>query len=369
MNVRIGVSFSSDVQTAVTEAAFLIKKPVLILFFAPVAQFAHISQALSLRFPTATVVGTTTHYLYSSKGLSISSLGLVSFEDGVECAAGVIEEIKRYPMKYVSSVKNAHDAIPHDDTVCLEFTTALSMSEELVLATLNSVCEEYDTPIFGASAGLSDDDFVQGKPSYVSCNGKVYSDASVYCFIHNQHGRIIPFKENIYKPTSAVFKATSVDVRNRIIHELDGMPIVKVLCDALHCTPQNLKAYLQIYPLGRVVEDTLYMSDFNTIFDDGSISWNARIYNGTNVCLTKPDDYRSITQMTMKKIHEQIEKPSFTLMCHCLARTMFYKQEGYLDEYARICGRELAPLLGLSSTGEQMLTTHLNQTMTALVFE
>lgn len=272
-------------------------------------------------------------------------------------------------MKYAPAVKDAHDAVSHDNTVCFEFTTAHSMSEELVLATLNSICEEYDIPVYGASAGLSGADFASGKESYVSLNGKVYTDASVFFFIHNVKGKIVLVKENVYQPTSTTFTATSVDVKNRLLRELDGRPAVKVLSEVLRCEPRNLAAKLKVFPLARVVGDDLLMSDFNTVFEDGSISWNTRIYNGTKVCLAKPSDYRAITQQTCDKIHTQLKNPSFTFMCHCLARTLYYQDEGYLDEYARVCGKSLSPLLGFSSTGEQLNNMHLNQTMTAAIFE
>src|SRR5574344_326088 len=369
MKVRIGSSKAAEIKAAVAEASASDIKPGLILFFAPVAKFSESAAEMQKTFPTATIIGTTSHYLYASDGLSTDALGMVSFEDGIVFSTGIIEEIKRYPMKYASVVKAAHDAVPHDNTVCFEFTTALSMSEELVLATLNSICEEYDIPVFGGSAGLSAEEFFASKTSYVSLNGKVYTDASVFFFIHNVKGRIALFKENIYQPASSTYTVTSVDVKKRIVRELDGEPICKVLCRVLNCMPDELPHYLKIYPFGRKSNDDLLLSDFNTIFEDGSISWNTRIYNGTKICIVGPGDYRTITQQTFDLIHAQISKPSFTLLCHCLARTVFYEEEKYLNEYAKKCGEPLSPLIGFSSTGEQLRDMHLNQAMIAAVFE
>src|SRR5574344_1389775 len=314
MNVKIGTSNAVDARTAVLESTSTLRTPKLILFFAPSSRFGEVAAELRKCCANATIIGTTSHYLFSEKGVSVDSVGLVSFEDGIEFSAGVIEEIKRYPMKYAPAVKDAHDAVSHDNTVCFEFTTAHSMSEELVLATLNSICEEYDIPVYGASAGLSGADFASGKESYVSLNGKVYTDASVFFFIHNVKGKIVLVKENVYQPTSTTFTATSVDVKNRLLRELDGRPAVKVLSEVLRCEPRNLAAKLKVFPLARVVGDDLLMSDFNTVFEDGSISCNTRIYNGTKVCLAKPSDYRAITQQTCDKIHTQLKNPSFTFM-------------------------------------------------------
>lgn len=369
MRVSVGVSNSSDTETAIKEAMVEVKSPSLVLFFAPVSLFKKLSEALHTKFPSTIVIGTTSAYMYSQSGLSYNSVCIVSFADGIKVSGGVIEEIKRYPMKYAPRVKEAQSVVPHENTVCFEFTTAFSNSEELVLATLNSVCTEFSIPVFGGTAGTNSDETNDCTESYISYNGAVHTDASVFFFIHNVKGRIALIKENIYTATSSAFTATSVDVKNRIISELDGQPVSKVFCSMLHCIPSELPGYLSIYPLGRMVGSDLYISDFNKIYDDGSISWHTRIYNGTRVCLVKPDDYAAITKQTFDKIHAEIKTASFTLLIHCIARTLYYKQIEYLDEYARLCGKNLSPLAGFSSTGEQLGNVHLNQTMIAAVFE
>src|SRR5574344_271649 len=108
MNVKIGISAIDDVRTSALEATSLLKTPKLILFFAPASRFAAVAAELRKCCATATIVGTTSHYLFSVTGVSDNALGLVSFEDGIEFSAGVIEEIRRYPMKYAPVVKEAH---------------------------------------------------------------------------------------------------------------------------------------------------------------------------------------------------------------------------------------------------------------------
>ena len=39
-------------------------------------------------------------------------------------------------------------------------------------------------------------------------------------------------------------------------------------------------------------------------------------------------------QETKERIKREIPKPSFSIMCHCLARTILFTNEGYLDEYS-----------------------------------
>ena len=369
MKVTVGMSDSQNEAEAVQEAVKNLGNSKLILFFAPLEKFISITVLLSRQFHGVTIVGTTNYYGYTQAGLSVGSLIVVSFEEGISFSCGILEEIKRYPMKFAPAVTKSLSEIPHDNTVCLEFTTAFSKSEELVVSTLDSLCSPCMIPVVGASAGMNDEQFGSQQPTYISLNGKVFLDATVFLMLHNDKGRIALFKENVYKPTSTYFTVTSVDVRNRIINELDGHPAVQVFAKALQCTPEEVPEKLRVTPLGRVVRDELYLCDFCETFADGSVSWNARIYNNTRICLVRLDDYKKITQQTFDAIHNKIASPSFTLLIHCLARTLYYKQIGFLDEYSRACAKNLSPLAGLSSTGEQLYDMHLNQTMIAVVFE
>ena len=56
-------------------------------------------------------------------------------------------------------------------------------------------------------------------------------------------------------------------------------------------------------------------------------------------------------------------------MCHCLARTILFTNEGYLDEYSKEMHSVLGDYVGFSGYGEQYGSQHFNQTMTVAVFE
>ena len=56
-------------------------------------------------------------------------------------------------------------------------------------------------------------------------------------------------------------------------------------------------------------------------------------------------------------------------MCHCLARSILFDGDGYLQEYAKTMGSVLGNYVGFSGYGEQYGEQHFNQTMTFAVFE
>lgn len=375
MKVLTGISTRPNVEHAVNEAVSSFGVPKMIIFFSAATAFAEISEKISARYPHALVLGTTSYYTYFNQNISQNALTVISFEDDIDCSGGVIEEIKRYPLKYVSRVKNAVDMLPPsfigtENTICLEFATAFSLSEELVLATLNSICGEYDIPVIGGTAGVSPLEAMAGSgTTYVSLNGKVYEDACIFAFIRNKKGRIKLFKENIYKPTSKSFMTTSVDVQHRIIRTLDNMPVADVLQKALKCTKEHLPQLLSESPIGRIVGNEIYISDYAGIYDDGSIGWSTRIYNNTKIILLKPGDLKKETQETLNRIIKDVPHPSFTFIIHCLARTMYYEKMNYLADYVSTVAAKLGNVSGFSSMGEQLRNHHLNQTMLAVVFE
>lgn len=369
MKILTGLSSASNVDVAVSQVIENFKTPELIIFFAPVSKFKAVAEKFKNLFSDTTVLGTTSHYMFSNNGISENTICAISFEEGIQFGSGVIEEIKRYPLKYAPVVKEQLNKVPKENTICMEFTTALSMSEELVLALYDTVCAPDSIPVFGGSSGMSETEFENKEKSFVSYNGKVYDEASIFVFIHNQKGKIEIFKQNIYKKSSDFFRVTDVDIKNRIVKELDGKPAAEVLAAEIPCVKEELPYYLQIYPVGRVMANGFYISDLNKVLPDGSVSWNSRIYNETRICLVEPDDYKKITNDTIKKVHEKIKDPSFVFMINCLALTVYYKKINYLSEFSDLMGKSFKYFAGFSSTGEQLNDMHLNQTMIMAVFE
>lgn len=369
MVVRTGFSTELDSIKAVEEVFSGITRAHLIIFLAPVSRFKEVHKLIVEKFPSTTIIGSSTSYVYSSNGVSVDSITAAIFEDGVEVSGGVIREINRYPMKYAGVVKTAAENVPLNNTICLEFTSALSMSEELVVATLNSVCEEINVPVVGGSAGLSLKEFKEGCKGFVSYNENVYTDECVFVFIHNNAGRIKIYKEIAFTPTSNWFKTTKVDIKNRVVCELDGQNAAKVLANAFHCTQEELPSHLADYPIGRVVGKDVYISDFNHVLPNGSVAWNTRIYNGIKFSILKPSDLPVTTNTTIEGILDEFPKPSFTFMIHCVGRTFLYEKENFLKDFASAYANKLSPVMGFSSTGEQLFDTHLNQTLLVIIFE
>ncbi|MBE5961654.1 MAG: hypothetical protein E7256_09785, partial [Lachnospiraceae bacterium] len=252
-----------------------------------------------------------------------------------------------------------------DDTICLEFSNALISCEELVLSTLNSVLAKKNIPVFGGSAG----DKGRAEKTLISLNGTIYQNGCAFVLIKNLGGKIRLYRENIYKPTGHQFIATKVDERNRVVYEYNNQPAAEVMAKAMGVSLEKLPPYLDSYPLGRIIGNEMYITANEAIRERRSMGYHARVYKNAKMALLEPDDYRAVLKKTREKVKEENKKPSLSLMVNCLARSMLFEADGYLNQFATEMGEALGQYIGFAGYGEQLREQHFNQTMILAVFE
>lgn len=366
MEYKIGKSNKEDAGYAVEEATAGFRQPKLVIFISDVQGFEAYTELLHERFNEATVLGVTTYVSLCQSGAYKNTLLVIGIESGIECAGGVLEEVDKYPIKYVECVQKSIRKISStQNTICLEFSSGLISSEELILTTLNSVLEDKKIPVFGGTAGNDGKTDV----TLVSYNGKVYQKACVFALVKNLNGRIKLYRENIYKPASNHFIATKVDERNRIVYEYDNKPAARVMAEALGTTIDKLPKYLDQNPVGRIIGDEMYITANKEVTKEQGMAYHARVYQNAQMVLLEPDEYRRVIEETIAEIQKDVPHPSLALMVHCLARSILFESQGYLNEYAQKMGRAVGDFVGSSGYGEQLGQQHFNQTMVIAVFE
>lgn len=372
MDVFVKSSQSYDVSLAVEEATEGLINPKLILYFAPTKTFKEITSFLNKKYPAATIVGSSSHCIYCNAQVDMNSFSVTAFYEDIVFKAGTIPEITRYPLKFADEIRENllsinTNTITKDNTICLEFTSAFSYSEELVLQTLDSICSPFNIQLVGGTAGTNkyQNDFT----SYVSLNGNILQEGCVYIFIKNLNGKIKIYKENIYKPTEYEFTATNVNVGKRIVNSFNNESASSVIMRALECDANTLPEQLIEHPLGRIVENDYYISAFDKLYEDESISWASRIYNNTKVSLLKLDDYKSIVKSTVNSIKKDFSSPSLVFLIQCEIRVNIFERENYLQEFQSNYSDSFPVVSGFSSHGEQINKIHLNQYLLVIVFE
>lgn len=366
MKYKVGKSSKSDSNESVYEATEGLLSPKLILFFSDIRHFEEYSQKIKSKFKNSIVLGSTTFASYSRDGACKEALLVMGIEDGIECYANVLEEVDRFPIKYIDRVTECVSKFNDTkNTVCFEISSALIKCEELVLSTLNSVLEEKNIPLFGGSSG----DYGRAEKTMISFNGTVYNNACAFVIIKNLGGKINLYRENIYKPTSHYFTATKVDVRNRVVYEYNNKPAAKVMAEALNTTVQELPRYLDSYPLGRVIGSDMYITANQMVTANNGMAYHARVYNNSKMVLLEPDDYKKVINNTIDKVKKEVPKPSLAIMINCLARSILFEKDNYLNAFAKDMGKALGDYIGFAGYGEQLNQQHFNQTMVLAVFE
>ncbi|MFL0253182.1 FIST signal transduction protein [Clostridium neuense] len=362
---KIGRGISKDFETALNEATKEFINPKLIIYYTSKSNFETFSRLLMKRFSKSIIIGCSAYKEICKDGLTNGALLVAGFEDGIECSAGVIGDIDKYPVKYIQNIQDSIASLSDpDNAMCLEFCVGTTNSEEKVLSTINSLLNVYGIPLFG---GTSADDG-EFKTTYVGLNGKVYTNHCVFVLIKNLNGKIKLYKENIFKPTKNNFIATKVNLRQRIVYELDGKPCAEVMANNLNVPLNNLPDLFGAHPLGRVVGNDIFISANKNLIDNKAISCYSRIYKNSQITLLEPDDYRQVLKTTIAKILSDFNHISFSLVINCVARTMLFESENFADTFAKELGK-LGNYIGFASHGEQMYDYHFNQTMIIAVFE
>ncbi len=366
------VAFSSntDANAALFECISQINQayaePKLLIYFSSPEPFIFYTEELKKSFPTATTIGAMNYVQFSSNGTAKEGLTILAIFSGIETSSGIIFEIDRHPRNYVSHIRQALHAITSfENTVCLEFMSANSKGEELVMDTFNREFKGKGINVAGGTAYADPKDGT----TYVGLDGIVYKNTCVFVLIHNTNGKIFSYHENIYKQTDTVFTATDVDCEERIVYEYDNMTAAKAISEALNVSKEDIKNTFNRHPMGRVIDGKLFITAPEKLNDDDSISYFSRIYNCTKMILLDTDNFENVWENTKQNVLKEIPKPSFTIAINCFLRTDLFLHTKQFENFMEHLKDNFGTYIGLTGFGEQMDFIHLNQTLVLLTFE
>lgn len=371
MELKIGYSYSNIAMTAVNEACKDFREPETIMFFSPLLLFEDINRMLSLRYPDCVIIGSTTMIAFFegrffSEDKDTPGTVVVSMGRSYECVAGLIENIKDRPMLAKNEIRRTASRLrSREDNVCICFNSAYMVAEELVLDTFSEALRDFSIPVVGSSAGNENWE-TQTRLAY---NGRVYDNACVYLMIHNRLGRIHIYKENMFKPTRNMFTATSVDINNRIVYELDGMPAAQAYAKALHVDMSELSEYWDSHPIGRIEGDDINVAEVTGITEENGLQILSTVFGGTKVSILEQSNFSDCMAEFVAKIRSKVPRPSFVFYINCMSLTRLYKENDWLPVFGYELGTVADDFAGMSGYGEQFGRTNLNKSLLAIVFE
>jgi hypothetical protein len=343
--------------------------PVALVFFASHEHDGKaLSAALRRRFPRAEVAGSTTAGEFTStahgtRSVSMLALGagkvrraaaaLARFEGGVE--AGVRSAAERLASRMEIDLRRADPK----RYVGVALVEGLRMKEEAANDALGNVAPMLS--FVGASAG-DDEKFVSTR---VFVNGEESDDGAALLLLD----AAVPFeigKTCSFEPTGVSFTVTRADVPNRIVHELDGWPVLEAYAKAVGVAPEKLDSGVFMnHPLGLLVDGQPWIRSPQRALPGGGLKLYCQLLEGTHVHLMKATDLVAGTREEMGRVKRLLGRPSGGLAFNCILRRLELdakdQHAAFLEAFA---GLEMA---GFHTYGESWLG-HINQTLTGLWF-
>lgn len=362
-----GLGKNTNPYECVMQAVKEVRSPELIFYFSGEDAFGEYSKILREMYPNAVCIGCTANKTWNKCGVEQNALNLVAIKGGVTCSAGVIENADKNALQYIDNVKRCAEEIgTSENTVCIEFTIPGKRAEEYAIMALNSVLLRKEITVVGATAATVGDT----SEGLVALNGKVYNNGCVFVLVHNQNGRIKIVSENIYEPlTGKELTITKANSLTRTIMRLDGRPAAEVYAEEVGVPVGDISSMFNNYPLGRKVNDRIYITAIHEEGSKGSLRCHARVYEKNKMMVMKEGDYKNITRKTVQDIKNEIAEPSVVFSFQCILRTMFLERKGYHNEQHSLISGAFPNLIGFSCLGEQMGTKNFNSTLLLVVFE
>jgi hypothetical protein len=233
----------------------------------------------------------------------------------------------------------------------------LSRSEERLMDALGNLT---DVIFIGGSAG----DDRQFRRTFVSANGKAYSDAAVLLLLEVKKGFDI-IKTQSFRALDKKLVATKVDEAQRRVDQFNHQPAVQAYADALGIPVAAIADCARKHPLGLMVADEPYVRSPQQVQGE-SMLFFCNIKEGMELRVLASTDIVADTQQALAAKARESGPIAGILDFDCILRTMELEQENRCVPYGKLFAG--IPTAGFSTYGEEYMG-HINQTATMLVLK
>ena len=332
---------------------------------------AAIARRLRAAFPQAEVIGCTTAGEFSERGTMNG--GVTALALGRDKVARCAARLVRYADSGVEhGLKSAAAAIAGQIGVSDLRAADPSKYVGIVLFDGLSGREEEANEILGNIApmlsfvGGSAGDGLEFASTRVFANGEETASGAVLLLIESA----VPFtvgKTCSFEPTEHAFRVTRADVKNRVVYELDGKPVLDVYAKALKLTPEKLTSEVFMSnPVGLVIDGEPWIRSPQRALPDGGLKFYCNIAQGMKIRLMKSTNLVQDAHRAIADAQKALGAPiSGGIAFNCVLRRLEMDAKnlhsGFLESFK---GMQVG---GFHTYGETWLG-HINQTLTALWF-
>lgn len=369
MTIKTACSKNSNTASAINDVISQLNhsKYDLIFFFASSHyDLNKLSSLLSNAYPNTEIVGTTTVGEISSNGITDRSISVFALSDSsLKCETILIEDVSRAPIlsrneiiKAIEKVGLSTKSERQQNGFIFTLIDGLSLSEEKVLAVINSVFEKENTiPVVGGSSGCSN-----GESIYVSANGKAYKNAGVI-LVASLRTKVHVYKENAFKPMNITGIVTKADLQKRIVYEIDNMKAADFYAKSLNVKVSDLDKCQVDHPFLRMTGHDARVASAFSVNADKSITFYCQVPVNTVLSIGEAIPFNVVAKETLKAMKQN--KVSGAIFINCIIRKLQMMDQHIEKTLFNIYD---FPISGFCSFGEQLNRTHYNQTLTILYF-
>lgn len=363
MNDIFCIGKSNNAVTAVESATKQITNPTLIVFVSSYEHFEEATRLLHEKYPSTQIIGMT-GYAYSKNEAVTEYVGVWAINSGIEVKCDVINDLDRFPMKYIRKLEQSVDQVKpgRENTICLAFMTN---NQDCLTTTLNSVLMKKNIELIG-STPFNSLEYENPLGDKVSLNGVVYKNSGVYAVIKNLNGKVKVYKENIYQAIGKKMVVTKVNKATNEIIELNGKPALEEYYSSVDEATNGTREGVIQNSICRLVgseEFTLV----TYILPKGMFCQKKLDVNDV-ICAVKLGDYKQINAETKRMIAADFNKVSTILTLDCIFRHLAFSQDGYTQEYLNNI-QSIGKHVGFIVGGETYKNQSMHQTMVCAVFE
>ncbi|MGB2248436.1 MAG: nitric oxide-sensing protein NosP [Alcanivorax sediminis] len=367
-------SFSSatDEYIAADELASSLVHPNLgfVLFFCSVEyDLDRLAQALQSRFQNVPISGCTSCGEITSQGYDRGSIVAIGFDRRFfTVGQRLIEQLERFDLADAQQLTDSLFAecshgvagTPNtNNTFVLTLMDGLSVSEEMVLATLNAVLGSITC--FGGSAG----DEYRLNGTYVYSNGRFCRDAAIVLMVSTQLDFEVLSTHHL-SPQSQKLVVTDSDPEQRRVLSLNAEPAAQAYARLVGVPVEELDdVTFACSPLAVRINGRYYARAIQRVNPDMSLSFYCAVENG--IVLTAMETGSILNELDEKlgAIESRLGPAWLTLGCDCCLRYTQLEAEGLVDAASALLRRY--GVIGFSTYGEHVDGMHLNHTFTGVV--
>ncbi|MBQ5312109.1 MAG: FIST C-terminal domain-containing protein [Oscillospiraceae bacterium] len=347
----IGKSPSGSVREAVSG---LDGKPSIIFMYTDRENFADCVKALAGIYPD--VPSLASPLTFYSKTMLEKGVGICAMY-GVSAVSGAMRSVSTVPARDIASFRAniAEINAGENDTVCIDMCTG---NDAAVMTTMYGLLSKSGISMTGGTA-------MPGEP--VAVNGEIYTDACAYALIKNLTGRVMVYKENIYRIVSdSRFIASDTDHSRYYIGELNGRPAKLVYEDLCKVKDEDIHDSTFLNPFGKIVGRDVFIVSVSGTSGNGLTCYR-QVNDSDVLALLELKDYHATVKKTAEKIKRDMSEISGIFSVNCILRQQLFEQRGYLQQYLDTMA--IAPHAGFFGYGEHFNGQFVNQSMSCAVFE